>query len=86
MLAIYLLLVMLLCHYFCYAFIHQRILMRQQSLKMTDMISSLKYGCVQHAGVLVKNIEKSKDFYLNIFGCIDETYLRPTTLPYAGYY
>jgi glyoxylase I family protein len=42
------------------------------------------FGGLHHCGVLVKSVAASKDFYLNIFGFADESYLRPSTLPYPG--
>lgn len=44
----------------------------------------LKYGGLQHAGVLVSNTESAKQFYMDVFGFLDDTHLRPTTLPYPG--
>lgn len=45
---------------------------------------ALKYGGVQHAGILVSDASKSKDFYIDVFGCTDDTHLRPTSLEYPG--
>ena len=44
----------------------------------------IKYGGIQHCGVLVKDIEKSKAFYMSVFGFSDESNLRPLSLPYPG--
>eukprot|EP01038_Epipyxis_sp_PR26KG_P006673 gene6673-9155_t len=44
----------------------------------------LQYGGLNHCGVLVSNTELSKQFYINAFGFIDESHLRPTMLPYPG--
>lgn len=46
--------------------------------------SAIKYGGVQHAGILVSDASKSKEFYMDVFGCTDDTHLRPTTLEYPG--
>ena len=43
-----------------------------------------RFGGIQHCGILVKDTEKSKRFYIDIFGFEDETHLRPTTLPFDG--
>jgi hypothetical protein len=45
---------------------------------------SIKYGGVHHCGVLVSDLEKSKQFYMDVFGFSDESHLRPKTLPYGG--
>ena len=45
---------------------------------------AIKYGGVQHAGILVSDASKSKEFYMGVFGCTDDTHLRPTTLEYPG--
>lgn len=42
------------------------------------------FGGLHHCGVIVKNTEISKNFYLNVFGFTDVTHLRPNTLPYPG--
>lgn len=44
----------------------------------------IKYGGIQHCGVLVSDVENSKKFYMNVFGFSDESFLRPPTLPYPG--
>ena len=44
----------------------------------------IKYGGIQHCGVLVSDVEKSKSFYMTVFGFTDDSFLRPTTLPYNG--
>jgi hypothetical protein len=35
------------------------------------------YGGFQHAGVLVEDVERSKQFYLEVFAFKDDTHLRP---------
>ena len=47
-------------------------------------LNILKYGGLQHAGVLVTNTEKSKKWYMEVFGFLDDSHLRPDTLPYPG--
>ena len=42
------------------------------------------YGGLNHCGILVKDTNVAKDFFMTIFGFADETHLRPTTLPYPG--
>jgi glyoxylase I family protein len=46
--------------------------------------NEIKYGGLHHIGVLVNNIEKSKDFYVNVFGFSDDSALRSKSLPFAG--
>ena len=46
--------------------------------------SGLKYGTLQHCGVLVSDVARSMEFYLNVFDFVDESHLRPTSLPYPG--
>ena len=43
-----------------------------------------KYGGLQHAGILVSDTQRSKAFYVDVFGCLDDTDLRPKTLDYPG--
>jgi len=45
---------------------------------------SLKYGGLHHCGLLVRDTEASKQFYMEVFGFEDDTHLRPKTLPYPG--
>jgi glyoxylase I family protein len=54
------------------------------ALKSSSASSGLKYGCLQHCGVLVSDVDRSKEFYMNVFDFSDESHLRPTTLPYPG--
>lgn len=44
----------------------------------------IKYGGIQHCGVLVSDVDKSKKFYMTVFGFSDDSFLRPATLPYPG--
>merc|ERR1719231_184042 len=44
----------------------------------------IKYAGINHCGVLVKDRDASVDFFTNVFGFIDDSHLRPTTLPYPG--
>ena len=62
---------------------------RISELRATDnsiesIRKEIKYGGIQHCGVLVSDVEKSKSFYMTVFGFTDDSYLRPTTLPYNG--
>ncbi|CAM9842918.1 unnamed protein product [Chrysoparadoxa australica] len=45
--------------------------------------AQVQFGGLQHAGVLVSNTAKSKDFFINVLGFTDETELRPN-LPFPG--
>ena len=45
---------------------------------------SLRYGSLQHCGLLVSDVERSKAFYMDVFSFTDESHLRPKTLPYPG--
>lgn len=45
--------------------------------------AGVRYGGIQHAGVLVKDTESSKQFYMQVLGMVDETDLRPG-LPFPG--
>ena len=46
-------------------------------------IKAIKYEGIAHCGVVVKNVEASKRFYLEVFGCSDVTFRRPN-LPFRG--
>lgn len=46
--------------------------------------NELRYGGLNHCGLLVKNTELSKSFFMEVFGFLDDTHLRPKTLPYPG--
>ena len=56
------------------------------SLSSTSSSSaSIKYDGLNHIGVLVKDTNLSKQFYIEMFNCIDVTAnQRPTTLPFNG--
>ena len=57
----------------------------QKSLALMDSaIVVMKYGGIHHCGVLVSDVEKSKLFYIDVFGFSDDSHLRPQTLPYPG--
>lgn len=45
---------------------------------------SVEYGRIQHAGVLVRDTEASKKFYMNVLGMADDTELRNPKLPFEG--
>jgi glyoxylase I family protein len=45
--------------------------------------SELKYGCLQHAGVLVSDTERAVKFYTQVLGMSDVSHLRPA-LEYPG--
>lgn len=51
---------------------------------MTTPTSTLKYGALQHCGLLVSDVESAKAFYMEVFSFTDESHLRPKTLPYPG--
>ena len=40
----------------------------------------ISYGGIQHCGIIVSDSERSKKFYVNVFGFVDESHLRPLTL------
>ena len=44
----------------------------------------LIHGGFNHCGIIVKNNEKSKQFFIEVFDFIDETHLRPISLPFPG--
>jgi len=44
----------------------------------------IQYGGLAHAGVLVQDVDASKAFYMDVFSFIDESHMRPTTLPFRG--
>jgi glyoxylase I family protein len=63
--------------------------LRESELRAVDssidsIREEIKYGGIQHCGVLVSDVEKSKSFYMTVFGFTDDSFLRPTTLPYNG--
>jgi catechol 2,3-dioxygenase-like lactoylglutathione lyase family enzyme len=43
----------------------------------------IRYGELQHAGVLVQDVQRAVKFYTEVLGMRDETHLRPN-LPYDG--
>lgn len=55
-----------------------------QETRYSTALKSLQYGGIQHAGILVKNVEESKKFLMELFDFTDDSYLRPTTLPFRG--
>lgn len=46
--------------------------------------SEIIYGGLQHCGILVRDAEKSRRFFMDVFDFKDDTHLRPTTLPFKG--
>lgn len=48
------------------------------------MSAPINYGRIQHAGVLVKDTETAKQFYMSVFGMEDEDHLRNPKLPFNG--
>lgn len=44
----------------------------------------VEYGGLHHCGVLVCDAELARRFYTDVFGFSDESFMRPTTLPYPG--
>jgi len=58
---------------------------RLRSSSSTDSPGqAIKYGGLQHCGLLVADTEKAKRFYIDVFSFTDESHLRPNTLPYPG--
>lgn len=61
---------------------------RSQSGKRSDdndqSCEEVEYGGLHHCGVLVCDAELAKRFYIDVFGFSDESFMRPTTLPYPG--
>ena len=54
-------------------------------ITLADIASKpIIYEEIQHCGVIVKNVNESIKFYIDMFDCIDESYRRPITLPYPG--
>mmetsp|Transcript_37420 Transcript_37420/g.38103 ORF Transcript_37420/g.38103 Transcript_37420/m.38103 type:complete len:159 (-) Transcript_37420:123-599(-) len=47
-------------------------------------LNALKYGGVHHAGILVSDTQKSKEFFIKVLGFEDDSHLRPSKLPYPG--
>mmetsp|Transcript_9824 Transcript_9824/g.20014 ORF Transcript_9824/g.20014 Transcript_9824/m.20014 type:complete len:199 (-) Transcript_9824:409-1005(-) len=47
-------------------------------------LPSVGYNGIQHAGVLVSNLDRSRYFYQTILGMGDETHLRNPKLPFDG--
>jgi len=45
---------------------------------------ALRYGGLHHCGLLVRDTEASKKFYMEVFGFGDDSHMRPKTLPYPG--
>lgn len=46
--------------------------------------AAIEYGGIQHVGVLVKDTEKSKKFYMEVLGMGDDHALRNPKLPFGG--
>ena len=58
---------------------------RESTLRiMNSVTDELNYGGLHHCGIIVSDVEKSKEFYMAMFGFTDESHLRPLTLPYPG--
>lgn len=56
-----------------------------KSLLSSTAASAIKYEGLNHIGVLVKDANLSKQFYIEMFNCIDVTAdQRPITLPFQG--
>lgn len=47
-------------------------------------MSSVEYGSIQHAGILVRDTNASKQFYMDVLGMADDTSLRNSKLPFDG--
>lgn len=52
-------------------------------LKQPDL-STVRYGRIQHAGVLVTSTEVAKQFYMQVYGMQDDDHLRNPKLPFKG--
>lgn len=64
---------------------YQRTQIRQLFMSSIGGTSQvIKYGGIQHCGVLVSDVDRSKNFYMTVFGFTDDSFLRPATLPYPG--
>lgn len=50
---------------------------REEAREKKMMGSSVKYGGLQHAALLVQNLERAVEFYTQVLGMRDETYQRP---------
>lgn len=46
--------------------------------------NAIDYGRIQHAGILVKDTKRSKQFYMDVFGMADDDELRNPKLPFKG--
>jgi len=53
------------------------------ALTLKASVPDVNYGKLQHAGVLVQDVEPAVKFYTEVLGMRNETHLRPN-LPYDG--
>lgn len=58
--------------------------LRRRSWRVLAESEGPRFGGIQHAGVLVADTAASKAFYLEVFGFLDDTHLRPGSLPFDG--
>lgn len=49
-----------------------------------DASASVHYGGVQHAGLLVSDLDRARRFYLDVLRMDDDTRLRDAKLPFRG--
>jgi len=57
---------------------------QNRSEKTDQSCEEVIYGGLHHCGVLVCDAEVARKFYIDVFGFSDESYMRPSTLPYPG--
>jgi glyoxylase I family protein len=55
-------------------------------LKMTENTQNnqIVFGGLHHCGLLVQDMKKAIDFYVQVIGLEDDSHLRPSTLPFPG--
>ncbi|PXF45338.1 hypothetical protein BWQ96_04858 [Gracilariopsis chorda] len=56
----------------------------RMSASSPDAVPALSYGRIQHAGVLVRDTQVAKRFYMAVFGMADDDHLRNPKLPFNG--
>lgn len=62
---------------------HQNVA-RFLSQQSTDFDEKIIHGGFNHCGILVADNERSKTFFIEVLDFIDESHLRPKTLPFPG--
>ena len=51
---------------------------RESNMRITNSVTDeINYGGLHHCGIIVSDVEKSKEFYMAMFGFTDESHLRP---------